>query len=94
MKLSQSFTKTTKTAPADETSRSAKYLLRAGYIYKEMAGVYDYLPLGMRTLEKIIQVIREDERHRRRRTPLDGFATKRRLGRERSLERRRNGCLV
>ncbi len=60
MKLSQSFTKTTKTAPADEASRSAKYLLRAGYIYKEMAGVYDYLPLGMRTLEKIIQIIREE----------------------------------
>ena len=60
MKLSQSFTKTTKTAPADEVSQSAKYLLRAGYIYKEMAGVYDYLPLGMRTLEKIIQVIREE----------------------------------
>ena len=60
MKLSQSFTKTTKTAPADETSQSAKYLLRAGYIYKEMAGVYDYLPLGMRTLEKIIQIIREE----------------------------------
>lgn len=60
MKLSQSFTKTTKTAPADEVSNSAKYLLRAGYIYKEMAGVYDYLPLGMRTLENIIQVIREE----------------------------------
>ena len=60
MKLSQSFTKTTKTAPADEVSQSAKYLLRAGYIYKEMAGVYDYLPLGMRTLEKIIQIIREE----------------------------------
>lgn len=60
MKLSQSFTKTSKTAPADETSRSATYLLRAGYIYKEMAGVYDYLPLGMRTLEKIIQIIREE----------------------------------
>ena len=60
MKLSQSFTKTTKTAPADEVSNSAKYLLRAGYIYKEMAGVYDYLPLGMRTLEKIIQIIREE----------------------------------
>ena len=60
MKLSQSFTKTTKTAPADEVSQSAKYLLRAGYIYKEMAGVYDYLPLGMRTFEKIIQVIREE----------------------------------
>lgn len=60
MKLSQSFTKTTKTAPADETSKSAKYLLRAGYIYKEMAGVYDYLPLGMRTLENIITIIREE----------------------------------
>lgn len=60
MKLSQSFTKTSKTAPADETSRSATYLLRAGYTYKEMAGVYDYLPLGMRTLEKIIQIIREE----------------------------------
>ena len=60
MKLSQSFTKTTKTAPANEVSHSASYLLRAGYIYKEMAGVYDYLPLGMRTLENIIQVIREE----------------------------------
>ena len=60
MKLSQSFTKTMKTAPADETSISAKYLLRAGYIYKEMAGVYDFLPLGMRTLENIIQIIREE----------------------------------
>lgn len=60
MKLSQNFTKTSKTAPADEQSESAKLLLRAGYIYKEMAGVYDYLPLGMRTLENIIQVIREE----------------------------------
>ena len=60
MKLSQSFTKTTKTVPADEVSRSASYLLRAGYIYKEMAGVYDYLPLGMRTLDNIINVIREE----------------------------------
>ena len=60
MKLSQSFTKTMKTTPADEASVSAKYLLRAGYIYKEMAGVYDFLPLGMRTLEKIVQIIREE----------------------------------
>lgn len=60
MKLSQTFTKTAKTAPADEVSESAKLLIRAGYIYKEMAGVYDYLPLGMRTLENIIQVIREE----------------------------------
>ena len=60
MKLSQTFTKTAKTAPADEVSESAKLLIRAGYIYKEMAGVYDYLPLGMRTLENIMQVIREE----------------------------------
>ena len=60
MKLSQSFTKTTKTAPADEVSRSASYLLHAGYIYKEMAGVYDYLPLGMRTLDNIMNIIREE----------------------------------
>ena len=60
MKTSQLFTKTSKTAPADETSRSAELLLRAGYIYKEMAGVYDFLPLGMRTLQNIIQVIREE----------------------------------
>ena len=60
MKISQNFTKTSKTAPADEQSESAKLLLRAGYIYKEMAGVYDYLPLGMRTLDKIMQVIREE----------------------------------
>ena len=60
MKLSQTFTKTAKTAPADEVSESAKLLIRAGYIYKEMAGVYDYLPLGMRTLDNIMQVIREE----------------------------------
>ena len=60
MKISQLFSKTTKNEPNDEASQSAKYLLRAGYIYKEMAGVYDFLPLGMRTLDKIIQVIREE----------------------------------
>lgn len=60
MKFSQTFTKTAKTAPADEVSESAKLLIRAGYIYKEMAGVYDYLPLGMRTLDNIMQVIREE----------------------------------
>lgn len=60
MKLSQTFAKTTKTAPGDEVSESAKLLIRGGYIFKEMAGVYDYLPLGMRTLDNIIQVIREE----------------------------------
>ncbi|MDR3298146.1 MAG: prolyl-tRNA synthetase [Candidatus Nomurabacteria bacterium] len=60
MKRSKLFTKTLKTVAADETSRNAELLIRAGYIYKEMAGAYAYLPLGMRTLEKIKQIIREE----------------------------------
>ena len=60
MKVSQLFAKTTKTTPNDEVSNSAKLLIRAGYVYKEMAGVYDFLPLGMRTLRNIMQVIREE----------------------------------
>jgi prolyl-tRNA synthetase len=35
-------------------------LIRAGFVHKEMAGVYSYLPLGLRTLNKIIQIIREE----------------------------------
>lgn len=60
MKRSESFVKTLKEAPSDEVSRSAQLLLRAGYIYKEMAGVYDFLPLGRKVLNKIIDVIREE----------------------------------
>jgi prolyl-tRNA synthetase len=60
MKVSQLFTKTTKNAPADEVAKNAQLLIRAGYVYKEMAGVYAYLPLGKRVLEKIIQIIREE----------------------------------
>lgn len=58
--MSQLFTKTTKTSPADETSRGTGFLLRAGYIYREMAGVYDFLPLGYRVLQNIINIIREE----------------------------------
>ena len=60
MKQSQLFTKTRKEAPADEVSKNAEFLTRAGYIYKEMAGAYAYLPLGIRVLEKIKQIIREE----------------------------------
>lgn len=60
MKRSELFTKTSKTVPADETSRNAQLLIRAGYVHKEMAGVYAYLPLGLRTLEKIKAIIREE----------------------------------
>lgn len=60
MRLSQLFTKTSKTAPADEVSKNAQLLIRAGYVNKEMAGVYDYLPLGKIVLGKIMDVIREE----------------------------------
>jgi Prolyl-tRNA synthetase len=60
MRVSKLFTKTSKTAPTDEVSKNAQLLIRAGFIHKEMAGVYDYLPLGKIVLEKIIQIIREE----------------------------------
>lgn len=60
MRRSQSFLKTRKEAPADEEALNAQLLIRAGYIHKEMAGVYSYLPLGKKVLENIMQVIREE----------------------------------
>ncbi len=57
MRQSQLFTKTRKEAPADEVSRNAILLTRAGFIHKEMAGVYSYLPLGLKVLQKIKGVI-------------------------------------
>jgi prolyl-tRNA synthetase len=60
MRQSHLYTKTRKEAPADETSRNAELLIRAGFIHKEMAGVYTLLPLGLRTLNNIIGVIRDE----------------------------------
>ena len=60
MRVSQLFTKTVKNAPADEVSKNAQLLIRAGYVYKEMAGVYAYLPLGLKVLENIKQIVREE----------------------------------
>lgn len=60
MKRTELFTKTSKTTPADETARNAQLLIRAGYVHKEMAGVYAYLPLGLRVLENIKQIVREE----------------------------------
>jgi len=60
MRQTQIFTKTTKNLPADEVAKNAQLLIRAGYVHKEMAGVYAYLPLGLRVLEKIKQIIREE----------------------------------
>ncbi|MDP2652290.1 MAG: aminoacyl--tRNA ligase-related protein [bacterium] len=60
MRQSQLFTKARREAPADEVSKNAQLLVRAGFVHKEMAGVYSYLPLGLRTLNKIVQIIREE----------------------------------
>jgi len=60
MKLSKLFTKTTREAPSDEPSKNAQLLIRGGFMYKEMAGVYSYLPLGFRVIKKIEDIIREE----------------------------------
>lgn len=60
MKQSQLFTRTRREAPKDEVAKNADLLIRAGYIHKEMAGAYSYLPLGLRTLNKIVGIIRDE----------------------------------
>ena len=60
MRQSQLFTKTRREAPKDEVAKNAQLLIRAGFINKEMAGVYSYLPLGLRVLNKIVGIIREE----------------------------------
>ena len=59
MLQSQLFTKTIKQAPKDEKSINAQLLIKAGFIYKEMAGVYTILPLGLKVLRKIENIIRD-----------------------------------
>ena len=60
MKMTELFTKTSKTVPADETARNAQLLIQAGFVHKEMAGVYAFLPLGLRVLENIKTIVREE----------------------------------
>jgi len=60
MKQSQLFTKTLKEAPADEMAVNARLLARGGFVYKNSAGVYSYLPLGWRVIEKINKIIRQE----------------------------------
>ena len=60
MRRTKIFTKTLKTVPGDEVAKNAQLLIRAGFIHKEMAGVYAYLPMGLRVLEKIKQIVREE----------------------------------
>lgn len=60
MKLSRLFTKSTKSAPADAETANAKFLLQGGFVRQEMAGVYSWLPLGLRVLRKVENIIREE----------------------------------
>ncbi len=60
MRQSQFFTKTRKDTPSEEVAKNAQLLIRAGFIHKEMAGVYSYLPMGTRTLRNIENIVREE----------------------------------
>ncbi|OGN00574.1 MAG: hypothetical protein A3B91_01725 [Candidatus Yanofskybacteria bacterium RIFCSPHIGHO2_02_FULL_41_29] len=60
MKLSQLFTKTLREAPTDEEAINAKLLVRSGFVFKNSAGIYSFLPLGWRVLNKIADIIREE----------------------------------
>jgi len=60
MRQSELFTKTKRQVPKNEKSTNAILLERAGFIFKEMAGVYSFLPLGLRVLKKIEGIVREE----------------------------------
>lgn len=60
MRQTHLFTKTRRESPKDELSKNANLLIRAGFVYKEMAGVYAFLPLGLRVMKKITDIIRSE----------------------------------
>ncbi len=60
MRRSKLFIKARKEAPANEESKNAQLLIRAGFIHKEMAGVYSYLLPGKLIIDNISQIIREE----------------------------------
>lgn len=60
MRLSHLSTKTSKTVSQADVSRNAQLLLRAGFVNRLMAGVYSFLPLGLRVLSKVETIIREE----------------------------------
>ncbi len=60
MRQSLIFTKTTKELPKDEVSFNAQTLIRAGFVDKVAAGIYSFLPLGLRVLNNISNIVREE----------------------------------
>lgn len=60
MKFTQNPFRTTKTVSSDLVSKNAKLLTQASFIHQEVAGIYTFLPLGLRVLNKIEKIIREE----------------------------------
>ena len=60
MRASRFFISTLKEAPADADVVSQRLMLRAGMIKKVAAGIYTYMPLGLRSIRKIEGIIREE----------------------------------
>jgi prolyl-tRNA synthetase len=60
MKYSQNPFKTQKTVPSGLVAKNARLLVQSGFIHQEVAGVYTILPLGLRVLNKIENIIREE----------------------------------
>lgn len=60
MKLTQYYLPTLKEAPKDADVASAKLMFRAGLMRKTASGIYEWLPLGVRVLKKIEQIVREE----------------------------------
>jgi len=60
MRRSQLFIKTRREAPADEESKNARLLIRAGFIHKDSAGVYALLPMGLAVIENIKRIVRHE----------------------------------
>ncbi|MBU0531329.1 MAG: aminoacyl--tRNA ligase-related protein [Candidatus Uhrbacteria bacterium] len=60
MKYSKLIGKTNKMKPADADSANARLLIQAGFVNQLAAGIYTYLPLGLRVLNKVKQIVREE----------------------------------
>jgi prolyl-tRNA synthetase len=63
MRRTKLFIKTRREAPADEESKNAQLLIRAGFIHKDSAGVYALLPMGLQVIENIKQIVRQEMNH-------------------------------
>ena len=69
-RMSRLFLRTLRDDPADAEVPSHKLLVRAGYIRRHAPGIYSWLPLGLKVLRNIEDIVREDGRNRR---PGDSF---------------------